>query len=234
MRSAIKQPRTRGTAGERGRGVQASSAARVAGLVLAAGRSTRMGHNKLLATLDDVPLVARAVDAALSAGLAPVCVVTGHESEAVVDCLRGRSLAFAHNPEFARGLGSSLAAGVRALGTNLDGVVVLLGDMPHVSSSHLLRLIEAFERAGRRAICVPEHAGQRGNPVLWPAEHFAALMRLDGDTGGRGLLQQYAERVVKVSMPDRAVLEDVDSPEELAALSAARPAPRALTKEADS
>ncbi len=197
----------------------AAAAPRVAGLVLAAGRSTRMGHNKLLATVAGVPLVLRAAQAALDAGLDPVCVVTGHDREPICALLRDRPVVLLHNPDFAQGLGGSLATGVRALGPELDAVVVLLGDMPFVRPSHLRALVEAFERGGRGVICVPEYDGARGNPVLWPARDFAVLGRLTGDVGGRVLLQANAERVLRVPMPDDGVLIDVDSPQALAALS---------------
>ena len=202
-------------------GEAADEACKIAGLVLAAGRSTRMGQNKLLSVWRGAPLVAHVVDAALGAGLRPVCVVTGHEQAAVAEALRGHELVLAHNPDFARGMASSLRAGLGALGPAHDGVVVLLGDMPRVRPEHVLRLLEAFERGGRSVICVPEHDGQRGNPVLWPARDVAALSALRGDVGGRNLLEAARERVVRVAMPDDGVLFDVDSPPMLAALQAA-------------
>jgi molybdenum cofactor cytidylyltransferase len=209
-----------------GRGVwtpaeTADDACRVAALVLAAGRSTRMGQNKLLCAWRGAPLVAHAVDAALGAGLRPVCVVTGHEPAAMAGALQGREVAFVHNPDFEQGMASSLSAGLRALGSDHDGVVVLLGDMPRVTPEHVQRLLHAFEQAGRDVICVPEHAGLRGNPVLWPARDLAALCALRGDVGGRNLLEAARERVVRVAMPDDGVLIDVDSPQMLAALHAA-------------
>jgi len=217
-----------------GRGVQArgeatDEAPRVAGLVLAAGRSTRMGQNKLLCAWRGAPLVAHAVDAALGAGLRPVCVVTGHEAPAVRAALQGRAVIFAHNPDFEQGMASSLRAGLEALETLVpehDAVVVLLGDMPRVRPEHVYRLLEAFERGGRSVICVPEHDGQRGNPVLWPTRDVTALRALRGDRGGRQLLEAEPDRVVRVAMQDDGVLIDVDSPQTLAALSGTNAEPR--------
>jgi molybdenum cofactor cytidylyltransferase len=197
--------------------------ARIAGLVLAAGRSTRMGGNKLVCSIDGAPLIAHAVDAALGAGLAPVCVVTGHEQERVRAALPARDVLFAHNGEFAHGMAGSLRAGLdalNALGPELAAVVVLLGDMPRVRAAHVLRLVDAFAAGGPEAICVPEHGGRRGNPVLWPARDLATLRALSGDVGGRALLQAHDERVQRVPMPDDGVLLDVDSPAALAALTA--------------
>ena len=201
---------------------------RVAGIVLAAGRSLRMGENKLLCRYGGRPLVIHAVDAALGAGLDPVCVVTGHERERVEAALHGRTLRFAHNAEFAAGMSGSLAVGITALAAECDAVVVLLGDMPLVRGEHVARLVAAFsdERAASDLICVSEHAGQRGNPVLWPARDFTALAQLRGDTGARALIERHAERVRRVPMPDDGVLFDVDSRTSLQALTAV-PADRA-------
>ena len=196
------------------------AAPRIAGLVLAAGRSTRMGENKLLCAWQGAPILTHAVDAALGAGLRPVCVVTGHEHERVAQALHERPVQLAHNPDYADGMAGSLRVGLRALGTAHDAVVVLLGDMPRVRPLHLQRLIEAFERGQREVVCVPMHRGRRGNPVLWPARELPALCALQGDVGGRSVLEAAGERVVRVEMPDDGVLFDVDSPSMLAALDA--------------
>ena len=193
---------------------------RIAGLVLAAGRSTRMRPNKLLVSHAGAPLVAHAVDAALGAGLHPVYVVTGHEQEEVRAALANRGVTFVYNPDYAQGMASSLRVGLLQLWTSCDAVVVLLGDMPRVRAEHVRGLLDAFAAAGPDAICVSEHAGRRGNPVLWPARDFAALCALSGDVGGRALLTAHADRVRRVPMADDGVLFDVDSPAELDALRA--------------
>lgn len=191
------------------------------GLVLAAGRASRMGSglNKLLAQLDGKPLIAHSVDAALGAGLAAVWVATGHEAERVRGALPGRSVYFAHNPEFASGLASTLRAGLEAIGADCDGVVILLGDMPQVRADDVRRLVAAFEHSGRRAICVPEHAERRGNPVLWPASERAALLGLTGDIGGRELLRAREDQLVRVPIGHAGVLVDVDTQSDLAAVA---------------
>lgn len=182
-----------------------------------------MGENKLLCRYAGQPLIIHAVDAALQAGLDPVCVVTGHERERVVEALRGRAVRFVDNPAFASGMSTSLAAGIRVVRDECDAVVVLLGDMPRVRADHVARLIAEFEQAGLDAICVSDHDGQRGNPVLWPARDFAELAALQGDTGGRAVVEAHAKRVRRVAMPDDGVLIDVDSPDALRGLTAVPP-----------
>jgi molybdenum cofactor cytidylyltransferase len=143
----------------------------------------------------------------------------------VTAALRGRAIDLAHNLDFEEGMASSLRVGLSALGPAHDAVVVLLGDMPRVRAEHVVRLLAAFELGGRSVICVPEHQGRRGNPVLWPRRDLAALGSVSGDRGGRDLLEAAVDHVVRVAMPDDGVLIDVDSPEMLAALQAETPEP---------
>ncbi|WP_035691441.1 NTP transferase domain-containing protein [Azospirillum halopraeferens] len=205
---------------------QAPRASRIAALVLAAGRSTRMGGpNKLLAELDGKPLVAHTVDAALASRAHPVVVVTGHDRAAVDAALTGRPVTTVHNPDHAAGLSTSLRAGLAALPDDADGVLVCLGDMPVVTPAILDRLIAAFAPVEGRGICVPTVAGKRGNPVLWSRDHFADMAAITGDTGARHLIGANADQLCEVEVGDDAVLRDVDTPDALAALRGDAPAP---------
>jgi molybdenum cofactor cytidylyltransferase len=205
----------------------APRAPRVAAIVLAAGRSSRMGGaNKLLAELDGRPLLLHAVDAALASQAKPVLVVAGNEAGRVRSMLADRKVAVVENPDFAAGLSTSLACGLRQLAPEIDGAVVLLGDMPRIGPKAIDRLIAAFNPTEGRAICVPTYGGKRGNPVLWGRRFFAEMEALAGDVGAKHLIGDYAELVAEVAMPDDAVLLDIDTPEELAAArdSGRRPA----------
>lgn len=192
---------------------------RVAALILAAGRSTRMGaRNKLLCEVDGVPLVQRAVNAACASRVCQVMAVTGYESERIEAALEGRPISFTHNPDYAQGMASSLRRGLRALQADVDAVIVLLADMPGISAVDIDRMIDAFDWA-QPAILVPEHDGRRGNPVVWPRRYFAEMAALSGDTGARGLLEQYAEEVRVVPFDTPTIFADVDTPEALQALT---------------
>lgn len=191
---------------------------RIAVLVLAAGRSTRMGsRNKLLCEIDGIPLVRRAVNAACASHAAQVLVVTGHEAAQVEAALVDRPVSIVCNPDYATGLSSSLRCGLRALPADTAAVVVMLADMPRVTAQDIDRLISAFD-ARSPAILVPEHEGRRGNPVLWPRRYFPDMMAISGDTGARGMLEQHAAKVRPIPFPDDTIFLDVDTPETLEAL----------------
>ncbi len=186
--------------------------ARIAVLLLAAGRSTRMGgQNKLLCHVDGVPLVRRAANAACASRACQVMLVSGHDAEQVEAQLTDRPVSIVYNPDYATGMASSLRRGLRALPADLDAVIVMLADMPGISAEDVDRLIAAFDPA-RPGVLVPEHDGRRGNPVLWPRRHFAEMMAISGDTGARGLLEQYAADVRCVPFPDAAIFADIDTP----------------------
>ena len=187
-------------------------APRIAALILAAGQSRRMGkRNKLLAEIDGVPMVAGAVDAALASQASPVVVVTGHEPERVRACLAGRPTRFAHSPDHGEGLSHSLRAGLDALDDDIDGVVVLLGDMPRVTARHIDRLIAAFDPLEGRSLCVPTRDGKRGNPVLFARHLFDEMRRVAGDVGARHLIGAHEDELVEVAMEDDAIFVDVDT-----------------------
>jgi molybdenum cofactor cytidylyltransferase len=193
---------------------------RVAAIVLAAGRSTRMGGpNKLLAEINGKPLVRIAAETALASRAAPVIVVTGHERERVERALAGLDVRLVHNPDFAQGLSTSLKAGIAAVPAEADGAVVCLGDMPQVRATMIDRLIAAFDPARGALIVLPTIEGTRGNPVVWSRRFFPELAALDGDIGARNMIRTYSEAVVEVPA-EAAALVDIDTPEALLTVKA--------------
>jgi molybdenum cofactor cytidylyltransferase len=194
---------------------------RVGAIVLAAGRSTRMGGpNKLLAEIGGKPLVRIAAEQALASRAKPVVVVTGHQREQVEAVLKGLKVTFAHNPDYAEGLSTSLKAGIAALPADVDGVIVCLGDMPQVDSGLIDRLIAAFDPEKGALVAMPTIEGKRGNPVVWSRRFFGDLAKLDGDVGARHLIGSYPEAVAEVPVTGRGALVDVDTPDALRAVKA--------------
>ena len=214
------RPQPRAAADGEPRNRRRRSKPRVAAIILAAGRSSRMqGVNKMLAAIDGKPMVARVADAVLASKARPVIVVVGHEADRVQAALQERELAIVGNPDFESGLSASLGRGLSALPDGIDGALVCLGDMPRIGADAIDRLIGAFDPDGRSTICVPTYRGKQGNPVLWARRFFPEIMEITGDVGARHLIGAYADQVRQVEMPTDDVLFDVDTPGGLDAAS---------------
>ena len=215
------QPRAKDS-DDAGEAPAAPHAPRIAALVLAAGRSSRMGTiNKLLITIDGKPMVRHAVDAVREAGLDPVIVVTGHERERVEAALRDAAVTFVHNPAYAEGLSSSLKAGLaaraeRAPTGSWSGLATCrrwARPTSSASSSPSTR-----SRGGRSSfLCATASAAI---PVLWAKRFIPEMLHeVAGDVGARHLIGAYPEAVVEVEMPSDGVLTDIDTPQALARLA---------------
>ncbi|HPU15736.1 MAG TPA: NTP transferase domain-containing protein, partial [Polymorphobacter sp.] len=192
----------------------APALAPVGAVLLAAGRSTRMGSFKLLEDLNGRPLVAHAAQALVDAGL-PVLVVLGHEAPAVRAALAGLPVQFVEAADYARGMSHSLRAGLAAVPAGWRGVLVALGDMPRVGAATIAAITAAA--TSERSIVVPVHDGRRGNPVLFGRAWLARLSDSSGDRGGKALLDEFADLVTEVEAADDGVLFDIDDPATLAA-----------------
>ena len=199
----------------------APHAPRIAGLVLAAGQSRRMGTlNKLLIGIDGKPMVRHVAEAVAASQASPLVVVTGHQREKVEAALAGLEARFVHNPDYAQGLSTSVKRGLASLPDTVDGAVICLGDMPMVTAQVLDRLIGAFNPVEGRVLCIPTRRGKRGNPVLLGKRLFAELAAVSGDIGARDLIAAHPELVAEVEMENDAVLTDIDTPQALAKLAA--------------
>jgi molybdenum cofactor cytidylyltransferase len=214
-------PRAKVAAAAAAQAADAPRAPRVAALVLAAGQSRRMGTlNKLLIGIDGKPMVRHVAEAVQGSQARPIVVVTGHEREKVEAALAGLGVAsFVFNPDYTRGLSTSLKQGLAALPGGIDGVLVCLGDMPKVAAGEIDRLIAAFNPGEGRAICVPTRRGKRGNPVLLASRLFPEISSVSGDVGARDLVAAHPELVAEVEMDGDGILTDIDTPQALARLA---------------
>lgn len=189
------------------------TSARIAAVVLAAGLSSRMPGNKLLAPLAAKPVVRHVVEAAVASRASPVLVITGSAAAEVTTALDKLNVQFIENKDYAKGLSESLKCGVRNTPDDSDGVLVLLGDMPFVTPALIDSLINAFDQG--HEICVPRHNGRRGNPVLWGRRFFPDLLALSGDKGARSLMDLHADALCELEVGDDASLIDIDTPDDL-------------------
>lgn len=189
-----------------------------AAIVLAAGGSTRMGEAKQVLEVDGAPLVRRAAAAALDAGCAPVAVVLGGRAAQVVAALRGLGVVVVVNPDWQRGIGSSIAIGIACVERSDAGAaLVTLADQPLVGPATLRRLLAARHHA-RQPIAASRYAGTIGVPASFARAFFPLLRDLDGAQGCKPLLRAHASEVVLVDCPEAEL--DVDTPEDYARLLA--------------
>jgi molybdenum cofactor cytidylyltransferase len=178
-------------------------------------------QNKLLSQVKGVPMVVSVANAALASNVESITLVTGHESEALETLLAGRNLKFVHNPDYNSGIASSVKIGIASLSDEVDGAIVLLGDMPFVTKSQINELIAEFDPVLERDIVMPVKDGRRGNPVLWSRRYFPAMQKLTGDTGAKTILKEYAANVWEVPISDESIFADIDTQEELDLVNAA-------------
>ena len=199
---------------------------RVVAVVLAAGRATRFGASKLLASLDERPILAHVLERLGAAGVAEQIVVLGEDAEAVE-----RAIAWPAgtrrvvNPDPSRGLASSLALGIAAAtdpraGAAPDAILVALGDQPRVSPSVIGALIALLDDP--RPIKVPRYADEANpNPVLLAGPAFDLVREATGDRGLGPVIARYPELVHDLPVPGSN--PDIDTPADLAALADATP-----------
>ncbi len=182
----------------------------VAGIVLAAGGSERMGEPKQLLPIDGQPMVRRVVDVVCGAGLDQVVVVTGAYAGQVSQALVGLPVEFVTNEAWPEGMSASLRRGLGALRPEIQASIIVLADQPTLTSDVLSALVARYRATGA-PIVAPVWQGRRGNPVLFDRRLFAALLAVEGDQGGRVLLTRYAAQVEQVEVDGAAVLFDVDT-----------------------
>jgi len=183
----------------------------VAGVVLAAGGSSRFGKPKQLLLWKGQPLIRHVVLAALQSGLSPVIVVIGAAADEVRAAISDLTVRIANNQEWVQGISGSIKSGITCLPKELGAVVFLQADQPQVSPLMITKLIEIHQQT-LAPIVVPQIDGQRANPVLFDVNTFPALQALEGDVGGRALFSKFP--VQWVDWHDQKLLMDIDSPED--------------------
>ena len=193
---------------------------KTAAIVLAAGTSTRFGRDhKLLANLNGVPVIHKAITALKAARMNQIILVTGFRHKDILSALEDQEIFTIHNPNFESGMAASLAVGVGGLKPDVDQCFICLADMPFTEPGTYRALIAAADQTSAAQIFVPTHGGKRGNPVLWRKSQFHKLQQITGDTGGKSIIKEEPHLVLEVPVDDGGILIDLDTPEALAQFS---------------
>jgi molybdenum cofactor cytidylyltransferase len=181
-------------------------------VIIAAGESSRLGHPKQLVLWKKRPLIRHTASVALQASLGPVAVVLGAINEGCRSALQGLPIRIVHNPDWAAGMGGSIACGVNSLmDAKIESIIVMLCDQPMIDVDHLKKLEEESHRLGR-GIVATRCRGMNGPPVLFPSSFFVQLRTLRGNQSARSLLHA-APLLSWVPCPAAAC--DLDTPEDL-------------------
>ena len=182
-------------------------------IILAAGRSRRMGTQKLLLPFAGQTVIEHIVDQVLAAAVRDTVAVVAGENDAVAAALSKKSITLAINPEPEAEMLSSVRVGLRAMRPDAQAAIIVLGDQPSLRTSLINQLASAFHATGK-GIVVPMYNVKRGHPLLIAAHYFGELLQDYDDFGLRGLLAEHADDIEEVAMTDPGVLADMDYPED--------------------
>ncbi len=184
-------------------------------VLLAAGRSERMGrNNKLLLNVDGIPLVRKSAINILNSNVTSMTVVTGFDENKIVNALSGLNVNFVKNINFREGLSSSLKAGLANITPTSSAVIICLADMPKIQPEHINQLIENFDPLKGWEICIPTNNGKRGNPVLIGSRFFPYIFETSGDFGAKQVMKQHSDKIVEVEIGTSDIHFDIDTQDE--------------------
>ncbi len=182
-------------------------------VILAAGKSERMGRPKLLLPFGEKTIIETVIQNVLLSKVDKVLVVLGSEHEKVEQKIKSFPVESVFNPRFSEGMHLSVQCGFQAVPGNTRAALVVLGDQPSVTHTPINRLIDAFERTGK-GIILPAHKGRRGHPILIDMKYRAEIDRLSPDIGLRQTVHDHPEDIMEVELDTSSVLQDIDDRED--------------------
>ena len=186
---------------------------RISAILLAAGESKRMGTNKLSLPWGRKTVLQRCLRVLLSSQVGEVWIVLNKQTWELGERLRGPRVKLVHNPQFKKGMSSSIRRGIQAMGQKSRAVLIALGDHPVLNVNTVNALIRAYvEKKG--TIIVPVYRGKRGHPVLFDRRYGKELLKLKRDVGARALLERHRKEVYEFNSKSEGVVVDIDTWEE--------------------
>jgi molybdenum cofactor cytidylyltransferase len=187
----------------------------ISAIVLAAGEARRMGETKQLLPWRGKTVLGHVLDTLLSSSVDEVILVLGHEAERVLEKVAIREIKVVFNPDYQKGMSTSLRRGLRAMNKAAEGFLVVLADQPAITPEIIDRLIDSFRRVQPgKNIVAPSFRGRRGHPVLFGRKYREEFGGLTGEVGGREILARHPEDILALEVDTDAVLIDLDTPED--------------------
>ena len=194
-----------------------------AGIILAAGVSKRFGTSKQLLKLSKGYMIEYVIRACLASELNKVYVILGHQRKEILKALAENNksfptnqLEFLINPQYRRGMSSSIHIGLTSIKNTFGSVMFLLADQPQVDSG-LINLMLKQYFCSNKGICVPAYKGKRGNPSIFSSKYFSLLENVKGDSGGKDIIMAHPEDILMIETDSPACVYDIDTPTDLMA-----------------
>jgi len=180
--------------------------------ILAAGGSQRMGDlNKLLLLIDDKPMIYSVCKMVLDAKINQVVLVTGYQNNEVEKSIPKGIDTIVYNKNWESGMMSSIYAGMSKLEKDIDGNMIVLGDMPLISTMTINKIIIEFNNHNGNQIVYPTYENKQANPVVFPRKYFPEILNLKGDRGCKKLLKKYPGDAVGIPINTDDVVIDCDT-----------------------
>jgi molybdenum cofactor cytidylyltransferase len=179
-------------------------------ILLAAGESKRMGELKQLMPLGSSTVVEQAIDNLLNSAVDEVIVVLGYKAEEIIKTLAAKPVKIMVNPNYRQGMSTSIIAGLILADLQAQAIMLALGDQPSVDSQTINQLIDEFYNHDK-GIAVPTYQGRRGHPIIFAIKYKQELLELEGDIGGRQIIQCHPDDILEVAVDSESVITDIDT-----------------------
>ncbi len=182
----------------------------ISAILLAAGKSKRMGKPKQLLPFGRTTVVEQAVDNLLSSAVDEVIVVLGYRAEEMAKTIADKPVKLAINPDYEQGMSTSIVAGLKLVDSRARAVILTLGDQPLISSQTINRLIEEFYNHDK-GIVIPTYQRRRGHPVIFAIKYLGELLEVKGDIGGRHIIDNHPDDILEVAVDSESIISDIDT-----------------------